>query len=334
MADPIPRHQDPTPEDQALVRSVVADSIERYLASRRTRIKPFVDRHFTLAGSLKTHRYAVGLDMLRAPYNVGAGVATALKSVTAAGLRMAGAKQAGRALARRNLFLQTRVGKELEWLVYTDLLELPYQQDSRVFERDALLETILSDPRVEARVKEMLAAVGEHLDESDFRARLQASMTEYVGSRAAAADITSSLIAAATGFVAYHKFTPGVAALSGTVAGSIAQTMAVSNFWAGAWLGGIYYSMVGVQTPLWLYAGVFGGIMVPLAAMMAFAGVVADPVQRRLGIHERRLKRLVDAMEKNLSGDGEATIVIRDHYAARVLDMLDWVSMVWRLAQR
>ena len=46
--------------DQALARIVVEEGIRHYFAARRERIEPFVDRHFSLRGSLRLHRAALG----------------------------------------------------------------------------------------------------------------------------------------------------------------------------------------------------------------------------------------------------------------------------------
>ncbi|MDE0717359.1 MAG: hypothetical protein OXH64_05405, partial [Rhodospirillaceae bacterium] len=81
-----------------------------------------------------------------------------------------------------------------------------------------------------------------------------------------------------------------------------------------------------------LYAGVFAGMLVPLAMLTAFAGVVADPVQRTLGLHERRLNRLLDVFEANLTGESDAGFGARDHYVARLMDLLDWSASIVRLA--
>ena len=56
---------------------------------------------------------------------------------------------------------------------------------------------------------------------------------------------------------------------------------------------------------------------------MVDAGIVADPIQRRLGIHRRRLNKLVDTLERNLSGDNQARLSMYDHYVSRLLDILE-----------
>ena len=320
------------PLDRQAVEAIFGDAVRRYVAGRRARIPEFVDRNFALRGTLGLHRHAFGLDLVRAPYNVAAGAATALGGLGAAGLRAAGARKAAARLTGRNLFWKTRVARELEWRLHADLLELPLDQGDRRTDRDRLVEEALSDPRMAAHFDRLLRLVGDRAGDREFRDRVHAAMQDYLGSRAAAADITASLFAAGAGYVAAQKFTPGAAALSGVVAGSIAHSAAVAGFWAGPWLGGLYYSLVSVKASPLLYAGVFAGMLVPLAMLTAFAGVVADPVQRALGFHARRLNRLLDVFEANLTGETGATFGARDHYVARLMDLLDWSASIVRLA--
>ncbi len=344
MSEPPPLSAPPAPQDtpgteialppldRQAVEAIFGDAVRRYIAGRRARIPAFVDENFGLRGSLELHRHAVGLDLVRAPWNVVAGAATALRGAGAAGLRLAGARGAADRLPGRNLFWKTQVARELEWRLHRDLLELPLDRDGRRTDRDRLVEEVLSDPRLAAHFDRLLKIVGDRADDRDFRGRVRAAMQDYLGSRAAAADITASLFAAGAGYVAAQKFTPGAAALSGVVAGSIAHSTAVAGFWAGPWLGGLYYSLVSVKASPLLYAGVFAGMLVPLAMLTAFAGVVADPVQRSLGLHERRLNRLLDVFEANLAGESDAGFGARDHYVARIVDLLDWSATIVRLA--
>ena len=324
------------PLDRQAVEAIFGDAVRRYIAGRRARIPAFVDRNFGLRGSLELHRHALGLDLVRAPWNVVAGVATAARGAGAAGLRLAGARGAAARLTGRNLFWQTRVARELEWRLHADLLELPLDRTSdggdRRTDRDRLVEEALSDPRLAAHFDRLLKIVGARAEDRAFRDRVHAAMQDYLGSRAAASDITASLFAAGAGYIAAQKFTPGAAALSGVVAGSIAHSAAIGSFFAGPWLGGLYYSLVSVKASPLLYAGVFAGMLVPLAMLTAFAGVVADPVQRSLGLHERRLNRLLDVLEANLAGESDAGFGARDHYVARLMDLLDWSASIVRLA--
>jgi len=54
----------PLPATPEMLRQAVADGVARYFATRRARVQPFVDRHFSLLGSAAIHRAAVGWDIL------------------------------------------------------------------------------------------------------------------------------------------------------------------------------------------------------------------------------------------------------------------------------
>jgi len=319
------------PIDEQTARQIVDDGIRRYVASRRALIPEFVRGIFGLRGSLRLHRRALGFDLVRAPYNVLASIATVGKNGIATGLRAAGQADKASALRRRSLFLRTRVGREIEWRLHTDFLELPYRDGDRASEKDALVETILQDPRVAKRFEVLLRELAERAEDAELERRVTDAMAEYLGSRSAAADVTSGLMAAAVGVTAYHQFTPGVAALSGAIAGSIAKSSAVSSFALGSWLGSVYYSIFSTSASPLLYAGVFAGLMVPMAMLTAFAGVVADPVQTRLGLHQRRLNRMLDVLERNMLGDTSAAFQVRDHYVARIMDVMDWTATLLRV---
>jgi len=57
-----------------------------------------------------------------------------------------------RFLALRRILLGTTVGREIEWLILTELLELPVRQGYRIARKDALAETILASPYIQSSV--------------------------------------------------------------------------------------------------------------------------------------------------------------------------------------
>jgi hypothetical protein len=61
-----------------------------------------------------------------------------------------GAKAASAKLGARDILLKTRVAAEVEWLIATELLELPFSQGARVAQRDALAEEIQRSHRIHA----------------------------------------------------------------------------------------------------------------------------------------------------------------------------------------
>lgn len=323
----------PLVPERSLAEEIVRDGIRRYVADRRARVEDFCARHFGYPGTFRLHRHAVGLDMVRAPANIAASLAMVGKKGAALGAEAAGFKETARWLEARDLFLKTDVAREIEWLVYTELLDLPFAVGERRHTRDALIAAILADPRIQAQFAHVLDHLGRRRDDADFRAKVAEALTVYVGSRAAAGDVTATLMSAAAGFAAYQQVTPGITALSAVVAGSIAKSGAASGLLAGPVLGKLYASMFSFTTPPLLYAGVFAGIMVPLAALTAFAGIVADPVQRKLGLHQRRLGKMLDVLERNLTDDKDAAFFVRDHYVARIADLIDWSYTILRMTR-
>src|SRR3954465_11984984 len=138
-----------TPDE---ARTMVADAARLYFESRRARVDDFVDRHFSLAGSLALHRKALGWDVLKVPANILLAIPNIALQLTALGAQATGAQQTAAFLRSRRVLLETAVGREIEWLIMTELLELPCEQGDRASHKDALAETILSSQPVQAAV--------------------------------------------------------------------------------------------------------------------------------------------------------------------------------------
>src|SRR5690606_24722028 len=124
-------------------------AITRHIGRRRARVPELVDRHVGLRGSLRLHTDAVGWDTVGAPTNVALAVPAHGTAALAGVLRKSGVPQPADWLARRRLFLKTDVASEIEWLLHTEFLELPFKQEGRSFERDAVAEEIVADQMVE-----------------------------------------------------------------------------------------------------------------------------------------------------------------------------------------
>jgi hypothetical protein len=328
MTAPLP------PDLPALARAAVEDGIRRYFADRQARVRPFVDRHYALPGTLALHRAALGRDILRAPANLLlAGPHAAMKAAGLLAGRL-GAGRTARALARRELLLRTDVARQIEWLLFTELLELPCRQPARQSARDALAEAILADPRVGRAAAALLAPIGARGDDPAFRARLTEAMSSYAATRAAAAEITTSLLTLSTGALATKQLTPGAVSLGPALAGMLAQQTAIASFPLGTGLGGVWYGLFPVAPSAVLVAGLTGGLMLAASGAAAFAGIVSDPVQRRLGLHERRLRRMLAALESQMLDPAAPAFAVHDHYVARLLDLFDLLGSAWRLAHR
>ena len=311
------------PLDEAAARRIVAGAIERYIETTRARIDPFADRHFSFSGACALHRKAFGWDLLRAPVNVLLAVPQVLVLLGAGLTRRAGWRRAADWLSRRHLLLATDVAREIDWLIHTELLQLPFRQGSRTSARDALAEAVFSDPRIEAASHEAFDALRRRTSDADFRRDLEDKLAVYTGSRSAASELTTAAVSVAIGATAFKQLTPGVVSLGPALATAAAQQAAIASFPLGAGLGSLWYGVFPVTPSPLATIGVSVALALAFSLLSAFAGVVADPVQRRLRIHQRRLRRLVAAIERNLAGDGPERFVVRDHYVARILDVAD-----------
>lgn len=325
MDDARPEPRPPAPRALApeAADTIVADAARDYFAGCRARVGPFVDRNFSLAGSARLHRHAVGWDLLRAPANLALSLPQVGLKLGAAAARGLGRRGAAERLDRHNLFLQTAVARELRWRLMTELLRQPFADGDRVAREDGLAEAILAHPRVQELVAAAGAATAAHSEDEGFRARLETALTEYAGTRAAAAEITTGLLALGGGAMAFKQLTPGALALGPAIAASLANGAAVASFPLGATAGGLWYGLFPVAASPALVAGATAGVMGVAALATAFAGMVADPVQRALGLHARRLNALIDALEKGFAGGDAAGFVAYDLYVARLLDLGD-----------
>ncbi len=311
------------PLDEAVARAIVADAVERYLNETRARIIPFVDGHFSLRGALALHRRAIGWDLLRAPVNVMLAVPQVLLLLGAGLARWARWKRAADWLGSRQILLATDVAREIDWLVYTELLRLPYRHGPRESTRDALAELVFGDSRIETASRDVFERAGRRMTDADFRRDLEDKLAVYTGSRSAASELATAAVSVAVGATAFKQLTPGVVSLGPAIATAAAQQAAIASFPLGAGLGSLWYGVFPASPSPLTTIGVTVGLALAFSVLSAFAGVVADPVQRVIGIHRRRLRRLVAAIERTLAGHGPERFEVRDHYVARILDVAD-----------
>ena len=320
--------------DRALVEQIVRDGVRCYFNARRQRIKAFVDANYSLRGSLRLHRAAVGWDIARAPLNLTMAAPQVGLLVAAQAARKLGARRLAAQIGSKRLTVETAVGQELAWRLHTNLLELPFSSGDRVATKDALAETILADARVVNALLPALEILGKTGGDPELRRRLEAAMAEYARTRAAATEITTALLSLSVGALALDKLTPGAATLGPTLAAAIVQRAAVMSFPMGGALGSVWYTLFPVAPSAILVAGLTGGLLAASTVASAFAGVVADPVQRQLGLHQLRLRRMLDALERQMQDPDAPGFVVHDHYVARLLDLFDVAGALVRAVAR
>lgn len=320
----------PLTRDEAA--AIVEAGIDRYILSRHDKVAAFVDEAYSFAGSLRLHRQALGYDILRAPANVALAVPYLLTRAGALGLRSLGAERAAGWLGSRKIFFDTDVSRELTWRLHTQLLELPYEDGARRSDRDALAEAMLADPRLVTAFAAVAPAIDRHRSDPDVRRRLTELLASYTGSRIAAAEVVNNLLLAGTGATVLKELTPGALSLGPALAGAIAHQAAVASFPLGAGFGGLWYGVFAAAPSAALVVGVTGGLMVVAAATTAFAGIASDPLLRKVGLHRKRLHHLIDVLGDQLKGRDHRAFAVRDHYVARIFDLVDLLRTAYRVA--
>jgi hypothetical protein len=301
----------------------VDKGIEAYVTSRRARIPLFIAQHFSFRGALALHRKTFGRDVYKHPVNLVWGLPVALVAGTADLLDKAGARRIAQWLHRMPRGISMALHQELQWLIYTELLELPYAQEGRASHRDALMEHILAEPWIAALCDAYVTQLHSVAELPAFRAALERHLEEYGKTRGAVSELAGSLITLAAGYAALSKATPGALSAGTAAATAVAQHLAITNFWLGATVGAWYYAVFPVAASAGLVAATTGAMLAAGGVVTALAWIVLDPLLATTGLHRRRLDRFVTAVGEELRGGRGGAYRVRDHYLARVFDVLE-----------
>jgi hypothetical protein len=304
------------------LQQAVDQGINAYITSRRARIPGFIDRYFAFRGALALHQKTFGKDFCKYPVNLVWSMPVALGKGAAELLDKAGAHRTAHWLRRVPQGIPTALHQELHWLLYTELLELPYAQAGRAAHRDALLEHILADPRIAALCDAYVTQLHSVAAQPAFRSALERHLAEYGTTRGAVSELASSLIHLAAGYAALSTATPGAFSAGTAAATAIAQHLAITNFWLGSTVGAWYYAVFPVAASAGLVAATTGALLAAGGVVTALAWLVLDPLLAITGLHRRRLDRFVTALGDELCG-GRGDYRVRDHYIARVFDVLE-----------
>jgi hypothetical protein len=312
-------------------RNIVSEAIRAHFTKVRGRIPAFVDRTYAWAPALKVNAKGLGYDMARAPLNAALVLPHFGLRMAALGFARAGRHDTAGWLSSRQLFLKTDVAREIEWRVWTELLELPYRDAGKVSTHDGLAAEILGHPRLRSRLVEAERAYGRHVDDAALKDRLAQAFTAYGESRAAAAEVASAFACLGVGAALLGKFTPSVLTLGPALSNFVASQVAGAS---GSVLTALWLGVAPVKASAATTAAVTAGAYLAAAAATAVSGAVTDPIQRHLGLHQRRLQGMVDAIELALLGDTQAKFTPHDHYAGRLIDLADVLTAAWRLVPR
>lgn len=255
-------------------------------------IDGFVRRHYRLPGALHLHRHAVGWDLLRAPANIALAPLLLLArfvSILAYALRL---RQLSRFAGRLRPQFRSDVGAVLEADLMSDVLAFRGSKDAE-FDTEAV----------------------------------RGFVRDYVAVRIAVSEIGTALVVLLVGLLVFHAVTPGVISLAPVVTERAAHARDVAGFPLGQWFGGAWYGLFPGERPLWQTLAVGAGLAVALSVLTTFSGILSDPLQARLGIHRRRLRRLLRRIDRAAE---DRPRIEGEFVLARGADIVDVATMVIR----
>lgn len=308
---------------EAEIKQAIGSGIERYFADCRSRVPAFIDRHFHYPGAIATNRMALGWDMLRAPINLLWAPVYALACLVKILVRhRTGLGWLHRLADRVPAGFTTRVQEHISNLIQNELLNKGSVHSPP---EDNLLESYL----IEALEEVYARHNSEPVDHQRFIKLIEPlvadALSQYRVTRTASADITNSISCTVLGAFAFQKFTPGGIGLGVVLASMLAKTMAARDFILGETIGGWYYSVFPPEPTLATTVSVMVAVMAALAAFAALSGVISDPVQAAIGLHRRRLLKLLDHLERDVSLSTQSSFRPKDQYVARILDTFDMI---------
>ncbi len=301
------------------IEQAIRTGIERYFDDCRARVPAFIDRHFHYPGAIATNRMALGWDMLRAPVNLLWAPVYALACLVKILTRKRTGLMWPHGLANRvPAGFTTRVQQHISHLILVDLLNNGQEGQ--------LLESYL--------VKALEAVYAHHthepVDHQQFSKLIEPlvadALSQYRVTRTASADITNSISCTVLGAFAFQKFTPGGIGLGVVLASMLAKTLAARDFILGETIGSWYYSWLPPEPSLATTVSVMVAVMASLAAFAALSGVIFDPVQAAVGLHRRRLHKLLNHLQRDVSLSTQSSFRPKDQFVARILDTFDMVK--------
>ena len=206
------------PVGDAEARAIVAHAIDRYIAGRHARVEGFVDRHFSLIGSLRLHRQALGLDLVRAPANVLLMLPYLTMQLGGAGLRRLGAsaRRAGLAAVRRSSTPMSPASSA--GASTASCWSCPTTTASTAARATRWPRRSWPTPASPPRSSDWTRSPERQARDPEQQARLRRLLDAYASTRAAAADLVNNVLLASAGMAAFHKLTPGTLTLGPVIA--------------------------------------------------------------------------------------------------------------------
>lgn len=241
--------------------------------------------------------------------------------------RRVGLRRTASWLMRRKVLLRTAVAARVETLILSELIGVPVPRNGASFDRAALNRTILEAPQLREQIRQSGSLVAAQA----MADRILDALAEYSGTRSAIAEFTTALVMLAVGAAVFQSLTPGAISMAPGVAEQVARSTAIGAFPLGETIGAGWYGVFPVGPSPSLVALTVAGLVLLGAVVATFAGTIADPVQVRLGVHRRRLMRLMATVDAEIGRLPERPFVTKEHFLVRIFDLWDAALSLFRV---
>jgi len=292
------------------------DAIRQYTAERRRRVVPFCERHHNWQGMRRIHAESIKEDFITNPLNLLWVIPYALLKSGTEWSRKLGWVAPHEWFKLLPAKLKTGSQKRIEWLLLTELLELPYDHGSWQSHHDALAEEFFRHPQLAALKGQPEWTSLLQTDPRLWHNELQADSAE----RSAAADLAGGGATLLAGWFFLGKSALNVFGLGEQYARRSAHDEAVQNFSLGPIhfgpkvdhkLGSFYYEVFPVNptaAQVWFGTAL---IMLGVAILSLVLHALLDPIHQAMGVHEARLQRFLNALETRLLENVRADMASR-----------------------
>jgi len=280
-------------------------TIRHFMADRRWRVGGFCARHHGWRGMWEIHSESVKEDFVTNPLNLLWALPYAVLRSAGEWIRKLGWLAPSEWIKTVPAKFKTGSQKRIEWLLITEVLELPYGHGSWQASRDGLAEEFLRHPKLSG-----LRGLPEwesllHTPPELWQNELRADSAE----RSAAADLASGGATLAAGWILFGRAALNVFGMGEQYARQSVREEAVRTFSLGPIhfgpkvdqkLGNLYYDLFPAnptQAQIWIGTAL---VMLGVALLSLVLHALLDPIQQSLGLHEARLQRFLDRLEARL----------------------------------
>lgn len=253
-------------------RTNTDDKITEYIEGRRALVDSFVARNFELSSILKIPRNRLARDFVRHLANSVVILPYLAMREAAQWLEKLGWDYLYKKTKALSPGFKTSVEIEFETLIYEQLFQLK-----------------------EGRGRVDSFGLPPHLQE-----KLHEGLRVWVYRRATWIDLVSSVLIWLTGLLVFDDLQLGILGIGSKIASWWSYRNSASEFFLGESLGRVFYGVF-PPDPSGFQVALFTVIFMVMISVISFGfTLVLDPVQKKLGLHQRNLHKLLDDLEVNL----------------------------------